>query len=228
MLSFQSDPEQQVWEPNNNVPAGNTNQPANTAGKTPAPADGNANNQEYLTVGDRQGQLRQSTYLLVTLFIIGAVCLFLMIKKSSPSAASAAQPSAQQLEQSKIEAAIAKITGVRAQMFSSLEKIVKKFYEFADFEQVEVDELSKNPFRQDDYNANIISQDRNIQPEMARSELELYTIMSTEKGNCCMINDKLLYKGDVIDGLEVEEITSHTVTLTDGETSMVLRLSESF
>lgn len=226
MLSFQNEPERQVWEPNNNAPAGNSGQPENPAAKTPA--DSAANNQEYLTVGNRQGQLRQSTYLLVTLFIIGTICLFFMIKKSSPSAVSAAQPSAQQIEQSKIESAIAKITGVRAQMFSSLEKIVKKFYEFADFEQVNVGELSKNPFRQDDILPNAGPEDEGMQSEIYRGELELYTIMSTEKGNCCMINDKLLYEGDVIDGLEVEEITSHSVTLTDGQSNIVLRLTESF
>ncbi len=222
MLSFQKEPNQLPSQENDTASPGNANVP----GKAPA---GNAdNNQEYFTVANKQGQLRQSTYLLAALFVIGVLCLFFMIKKSSPSAASAAQPSAEKAQQTQIEAAIAKITGVRSQVFSSLEKIVKKFYEFADFEQVNVGELSKNPFRKDDFLADIQADNKQIRPVVAQSEFELLTIMATEKGNCCMINDKLLYEGDTISGLRVEKITDHSVSLTNDETQIVLRLSDSF
>jgi len=156
------------------------------------------------------------------------ICLFFMIKKSSPSSASAQQPSAQKIQQTQIEAAIAKITGVRSQMFNSLEKIVKKFYEFADFEQVNVGELSKNPFRQDDVRTDSRLDNRQIAPAMVQSEFELLTIMADDKGSCCMINDKLLREGDTISGLRVEKITDQSVILANDETQIVLRLSESF
>jgi preprotein translocase subunit SecG len=222
MLSFQKEPSQLPSQANETASSGNTNVPVK------APAGRADNNQEYLTVANRQGQLRQSTYLLAALFVIGVLCLFFMIKKSSPSTASASQPSAEKARQTQIEAAIAKITGVHSQVFSSLEKIVKKFYEFADFEQVDVGELSKNPFRKDNFLADIQADNKQIEPVVTQSEFELLTIMATEKGNCCMINDKLLYEGDTIRGLRVEKITDHSVSLTNDETQIVLRLSESF
>jgi preprotein translocase subunit SecG len=188
----------------------------------------NGNGQEYFTVADRKGQVRKSTYLLASLFLVGTICLFFMIKKSSPSAASAAQPSANKVEQTQIEAAITKITGVRSQMFSSLEKIVKKFYEFADFEQVDVGELSKNPFRNDSSQTKIKADNKQVQTIVAQSEFELLTIMGTEKGNCCMINDKLLYEGDMINGLRVDKITDRSVVLSNQETQIVLKLAESY
>jgi uncharacterized membrane protein YciS (DUF1049 family) len=221
MLSFQKDPGELIAEQSNDTPQGNSG----AAGQ--APPKGNPGGQEYLTVANRQGQLRKSTYLLAVLFVIGVACLWLMIKKSSPSAASASSSAVHQSEQTRIDQAIAKITGVHTQMFSSLESIVKKFYEFADFEQVDVKDLSKNPFRADEANAGAAGLNK-LHPIVAQSEFELLTIMATEKGNCCMINDKLLYEGDSIDGLTVTEITEHSVTLANDETRIVLRLAEPY
>jgi preprotein translocase subunit SecG len=222
MLSFQKESEQLTPQTNDTAPSSHTGVPAK------APRSDADNNQEYFTVANRQGQLRQSTYLLAVLFVIGVICLFFMIKKSSPSTASAAQPSAEKNQQTQIEAAIAKITGVRSQMFSSLEKIVKKFYEFADFEQVEVSDLSKNPFRKDALNTDIQAEIKQLRPVVSQSEFELLTIMADEKGNCCMINDTLLREGDTINGLKVEKITDNSVSLTNDETQIVLRLFDSF
>jgi len=226
MLPFQKEPEQLISQPDESASSSNPNLPGEPQSK---PSGENSDNsQEYFTVADRQGQLRQSTYLLVALFVIGVFFLFFMIKKSSPSTASAKNPSAEKSQQTRIEAAIAKITGVHSQVFNSLEKIVKKFYEFADFEQVNVGELSKNPFRQEDINLNIQTNNERFEPVITQGELELLTIMSDEKGICCMINDTLLRKGDIINGLTVEEITENSVSLTNDETRIVLRLSDSF
>jgi preprotein translocase subunit SecG len=226
MLSFQKEPEQLIQQSNESVSPDNPNLPGEPQDK---PSGKNSDNgQEYLTVADRKGQLRQSTYLLVALFVIGVFCLFFMIKKSSPSAASAQNASADKSQQTKIEAAIAKITGIHSQVFNSLGKIVKKFYEFADFEQIDVGELSKNPFRQEDIIQNIHAGNERVEPVINQGELELLTIMSDEKGICCMINDKLLRPGDMINSLTVEEITENSVSLVNDETRIVLKLSESF
>ncbi|MGD9110209.1 MAG: hypothetical protein PVG93_04655 [Phycisphaerales bacterium] len=180
---------------------------------------------QYYTVSDKKQQLKHSTYLLIGLFVIGALCLWFMIRKTSPSAVRAAQPPASQSEQTQIEAAIARITGVRSQMFSGLEKIVKKFYEFANVEQVNVDELNKNPFRTDNGFGELKPSDKqNI--TVAKSELELLTIMAGGNGYCCMINDKLLYEGDSIRGLTVTKITDKFVVLQGGETHLLLKLED--
>jgi preprotein translocase subunit SecG len=219
MLSFQKDHE-------SIQPIHQADKPNDTKTTTPITSQANDDSSQYYTVTDKSQQVKRSTYLLIGLFIIGAICLWFMIKKSSPSSALASSGS-QKNEQSQIEAAIERITGVRSQMFTGLETIVKKFYEFSDFEQVNVNELSKNPFRIDNTSGNKPSETLS-QLAFARNELELLTIMTTENGPCCMINDKLLYQGDSIEGLKVINITEKDVTLSDGEMNIVLKLSETF
>ena len=69
---------------------------------------------------------------------IGLLGLMLMIRRSQPQAASAAPAAG---DQTKIEAAITRLTGVRSEMADRMDEIVKKFYEFSDVVQVKVDEL---------------------------------------------------------------------------------------
>ena len=82
--------------------------------------------QEYLTVAAPGKRTRKSTIFLAVLFIIGLLCLGYMIKKSTPQAASAASDVT---EETQLEAAITRITGVKSEMFSSMDEIVNKFYE---------------------------------------------------------------------------------------------------
>ena len=70
--------------------------------------------QEYLTVATQGKDVRKSTILLGILFITGLACLGFMIKKSSPQTASAETVD---IEEVQIEAAIARLTGVKSEMF---------------------------------------------------------------------------------------------------------------
>ena len=106
---------------------------------------------EFLTVDSHGKQVRKTTKLLAVIFVIGLVCLGVMIIKSSPNAASAA---GDQTEQTKVETAIARLTGVKTQMFNRMDEIVNKFYEFSDVPQVKVNELAKNPFELDTASGN--------------------------------------------------------------------------
>jgi len=80
--------------------------------------------QEYLTVAAHNKNVRKSTMLLVALFAIGLLCLLFMIKKSTPQKATAAVLSP---EETRIEAAITRLTGVRSEMFNQMDEIVKNF-----------------------------------------------------------------------------------------------------
>jgi hypothetical protein len=191
-------------------------------------AEGTDESQQYLTVPDKKSQLRKSTYLVAGLFLIGIAGLFFMIKNSTPSTASASEDTTKKAEQAQIETAISKLTGIRTQMFSSLEKIVTKFYEFSDVEQVNVGDLSKNPFKEDNYMGLVKPDEAQSRFSILKEELELLSIMSTERGYCCMINDKILYEGDSIKGLKITKITSNVVSLSSGDMSMTLKLSEEF
>ena len=197
---------------------------------------GNASSDEgYLTVSTRGNNVRKTTSMLVVLFIIGLVSPWFMIKKSSPQAASAAGDSA---TETQIEAAISRLTGIKAEMFSRMDEIVQKFYEFSDVQQIKVNELAKNPFSQEVLWANLRkpSDDGDAlmrQQNMKRQAkgLRLLSIMQSGQGNCCMIDDKILREGDMVKGFRVCRIGETSVTLELEQTKseklqIVLKLSE--
>lgn len=201
--------------------------------------DGNVQNQEqeYLTVASHGKAVRKSTTVLAVLFVIGLVCLWFMIKKSAPKAATAAEVTP---EETQIETAIARLTGIKSEMFNSMDEIVSKFYEFSDVLQVQVDELVKNPFQiemflsslKDKTHAPIVEKPVPIDPEaiwrqkirQKAEEMKLDSIMQSDMGKCCMINNKILYVGDSIEEFKVLHIDdSHVVLEADGvEISLAL------
>jgi len=181
--------------------------------------------QEYITVGDKDKNVRKSTILLAVLFFAGLLCLWLMIKKSAPTTAAASATGA---EESQIETAIGQLTGIRSEMFDRMDEIVNKFYQFSNVQQVGVGELVKNPFRYDIFLGNARAGDsgkgdsatdtRMMQEQMREQtkDLELLSIMGSGEdgsGRCCMIDDKILYEGDLIRGFRIRQIGDNFVTL---------------
>jgi hypothetical protein len=183
----------------------------------------NKQGQEYLTVAASNKSARKSTTLVAVLFAIGLVCLGFMIRKSAPKTAAAATTS----EETKIETAIARLTGVSSEMFNRMDQIVKKFYEFSDVFQVQVNELVKNPFALEMFLSSLETEvdtpekDVTVDAEMIlqqqlrkqAKDLSLLSIMQSDRGNCCMINDTILYEGDSIRCFKVVEIDDSCVKL---------------
>jgi preprotein translocase subunit SecG len=195
--------------------------------------------QEYLTVAARDKNVRRSTILLAGLFILGLLCLWFMIKKSSPQTATACFGQVS-TEEAQIETAIARLVGVRSEMFNRMGEIVKKFYEFSDVQQVKVDELVKNPFKHEIFvgdlreksdtekgnfgiNAEIMRQERLRQQT---KDMQLLSIVATDAGKCCVIDDRRLYEGDSIRGFNVRQIGDSTVLLESDGVEIILKLSE--
>ncbi len=213
------------------------------------PAGGASEAQEYLTVAANSKNLRRSTMLVAILVAIGLVCLLVMIRRSQPEAASATEGKG---DQTKIEAAISRLTGVRSEMVDRADEIVKKFYEFSDVAQIRVGELVKNPFEVEGFMKNaktaVIADDPQAQAELIRrqrlqqqaSTLKLLSIMRSEQGGTsCMINDQILRQGDAVGGFLITKIGTNFVELawpTNGgsgpgmpqteETKITLKLSE--
>jgi len=199
----------------------NTSAVSNDASAAPQSGEENkANGQEYLTVATKNSSVRKSTMLLAVLFAVGLLCLWLMIKKSAPQSAIGQTDRA---EDTQIEMAIAKLTGVRSEMFKGIEKIVKKFYEFSDVQQIKVNELAKNPFEYEIFLAGFGQMpdtkkrkfDRIIQQQLTHQlkNMQLLSIMQSDAGSCCIIDDKVLYEGDSISGLYVQQIGDNFVRL---------------
>jgi len=187
-----------------------------------SPADGKKpKEQEYLTVATQGKQAQKSTILLGILFAMGMLCLLFMIKKTAPRTASAV--SADMEETMKIQTAITKLTGAKSEIFSGMDKIVKKFYEFSDVFQVEVDKLVKNPFELEMFLAGLRakSEDLGFDAEAMRreqlkkqaEEMQLLSIMRSGQGNCCMIDNKIFYEGDSVGDFRISRIDENSVKL---------------
>ncbi len=199
------------------------NQPGAADSRADHKASENAQGKEYFTVAARNKSARKSTTLVAILFAIGLVCLGFMIKKSAPQTAAAAPTS----EETKIETAIARLTGASSEMFSRMDQIVKKFYEFSDVFQVQVNELVKNPFALEMFLGSLKTEvdapqkDVSVDAEMIlqqqlrkqAKDLSLLSIMQSDRGTCCMINDTILYEGDSIRCFKVAEIGDSFVKL---------------
>jgi len=228
-----------------------SNNPAELGGETQAPGNQPAEkeaDQEYLTVAAKSSKVRKSTIMLVVMFVAGAACLGLMILKSSPETALAGNS---ETEDGQIDRAIMRLTGVKSEMFKGIDRIVKKFYEFSDVKQVRVNELAKNPFEQDIFVGGAgkmpdtkgglsLEEQRKRRERLARQskKLSLLSIVDSDAGRCCMIDDKILYEADSINGFIVRRIGDDFVELeqtlqgeqpeqTASETiKLVLKLSE--
>ena len=210
--------------------------PPEAAGKKPADSANETQEQEYLTVATQRKQVRKTTILLAVLFGIGLLSLWLMIKKSASQTAAASVDT----EEAQIETAITRLTGVRSEMFNRMDEIVKKFYEFSDVPQVQANELVKNPFELetflDEVKVTSDTEERDYDSEAERmrrqqlrrqtKNLELLSIMQSDQGNCCMIDDSILYEGDSIRGFRVCQIGDGFVKLKCGDVEIVLKLSE--
>ena len=189
-----------------------------------SPDSSSEKEQQYLTVAAQGKDVRKMTMLLAVLFVIGLLCLLFMIKKSVPQSATAASNS---VEETQIQKAIERITGVGSDLFKRMDQIVNKFYEFSDVQQVRVNELVKNPFERQIFLANADKNpDSFKKPERIRPDLQLLAILQTDEGYCCMINDKNLYEGDTIEGFKVTQIGDDFVKLELEGVETVLKLSK--
>jgi len=223
MLSFlrEQDPEDSL------VP-----KPPEAAGKRPADDIQQTQEQEYLTVATKGKQVRKTTILLAVLFGIGLLSLWFMIKKSAPQTAAASVGT----EEEQIEMAITRLTGVRSEIFGRMDEVVEKFYEFSDVQQVQVDELAKNPFKLDNVEETSDTEEGSsgIEDERMRQQrvrrkaenMQLLSIMQSGQGNCCMIDDRILYEGDSIRGFKVCQISESFVKLESEGVEVVLKLSQ--
>ncbi|MHC4520232.1 MAG: hypothetical protein ACYTAS_16700 [Planctomycetota bacterium] len=180
--------------------------------------------QEFLTTAANSKSLRKSTIVVAVLVAIGLAGLGYMIHQSQPQAA-LAQTSTE--EENKIETAISRLTGVSSEMVSRMDEIVDKFYEFSDVFQVGVGELAKNPFEAEVVAGTmdeevITEQDDSVRAALLRqarlkqqaSTLKLLSVMRSEDGDACMINDRILHQGDTIEGFTITQIGGDSVVLT--------------
>ena len=184
--------------------------------------------EDYLTVSNNSQKVRQSTMAVAVLFAIGALGLWLMVKKTTPAAANA-EPSQNQVQ---LETALAQLDNMKAEIDSQMSSVSGRFYQFNNVDQVGVEELKKNPFIRGEMGGGSGSSGtgdqrlEQIQQEaqIISMSLELWSITATPKGICCMIDDKVLYQGDTYRNMTVKSITEKIVTLEYKGTDVELKM----
>lgn len=179
---------------------------------------------DYLTVSGHGKKLKQSTMLLIGLFVIGGIGVFLMVKKATPAQAVAAGAKDEQVE---IESAIAQLNGMQTEMNSQMRNVTGRLNHIKELGQIDVSELKKNPFMREEMSMDLGSNTQARQ-EMARRQASTYTlwsITSTPKGPCCMINDTVVYQGDTIGNFTVKQINKETVTIECDGVSVELKMN---
>ncbi len=213
---------------------------------TSQPAGGDVDGQDGR--GDQDGQngyylqptgygknLKQTTIALIAISCVGAVIVWSMVKGVTPSDASASQNNQ---TETHITSVLATLNGIEKDMSTKLDAMVNKIYGFSEINHVDVSELKKNPFRRDlsegtESTTPSEKQQLDWQREEAlrrSQDLQLWSIMETPQGNCCMINgminEKLLYVGDTIEGFTVVAISEKYVDLTSGDITVKLKMAE--
>jgi hypothetical protein len=179
---------------------------------------------EYYTVSGQDKKVRNGTLFLFVLFGLGLVALYFMTQKSKLKSASA---STEISEDAKIEVAISRLTGVSTDMMDRMDKIVNSFYEFSDVPQVGVEELRKNPFELENY-ATQANDDLEADKDKAVHDakeiayqkmmkefaiLSLISIMKTDVGARCVLNDSVRFEGDWVDHFQINTIAETSVEL---------------
>jgi preprotein translocase subunit SecG len=183
-------------------PLGEPELPANQAMEA-------GNQSDYLTVAGHGKKLKQSTTLLIILFVVGTAGVWMMIRKATPSQASAAQKTNDVAE---IESAVAQLNGMQNEVNTQMKSVTNRLNHLSQVGQVGVEDLRKNPFIID-ATAETAGGTNLAQKQMAESlmrqkaaSFELWSVSESPRGLSCMINDKVLYTGDQIDGFVVKEI----------------------
>lgn len=197
--------------------------------KTPAAQQESsvAHRDDYLTVAGREKKLKQSTIILMAVFVVGAFGVWMMIRKAVPSAAAAAQ---KKDEVAEIEMAIAQLNGMQSEVSGQMKNVTARLNHLSEVGQIAVEDLRKNPFTREEpsgqMNADDPTQKQFLEEQARRNAagLQLWSITASPSGARCMINDKLLHPGDTIEGFSVKEIRTASVIMEQNGIKVELKM----
>jgi len=180
---------------------------------------------EVIELAVQEKHVRQTTLILIGAIAVAFAVIWFLHKKNTPAPAAATVVD----QQAVIEASIAQLTGIKTDNVVQVDQLVKKFYEFADFGQVAADQLRENPFYRvqavpDSAKDSSSGENAGANIQIEAKKMQLQSIMQSKYGNCCMIDGKLLYKGDKIGIFEIVEIDKTFVRLSSDRQEAILFL----
>jgi preprotein translocase subunit SecG len=169
---------------------------------------------DYLTVAGHGQKLKQSTLILMAVFVVGGLGIWMMIRRAVPAVAAAAP---QTNEVAEIGTAIAQLNGMQSEVNNQMKSVTARLNHLSEVGQIAVEDLRKNPFTREMSsgltNAGDATQKQFFEEQARRNAagLQLWTITASPRGVSCMINEKLLRKGDVVEGFTIREIRAASV-----------------
>jgi hypothetical protein len=177
---------------------------------------------EIIEPAVQEKNVRLTTFILLAAIAVVLAAIWLIHKKAAPAQTIAGD------QQLQIETAIAQLTGISTENVDQVDQLVKKFYEFTDFGQVSPKQFRRNPFSSSSIASetadSLALKENNSDVKSNAQKMQLQSILQSKYGNCCMIDDALLYKGDKINGFEIVEIGADFVRLRTGGQDMTLYL----
>lgn len=195
-------------------------------GQPAAPHCGEQEKNEIIQPAVQEKNVKQTTFMLIVAIAVVFAVIWFIHKRAAPAQTTAAGTD----QQLAIETAIAQLTGLKTGNVNRVDELVKKFYEFADFGQIKPQQLKKDPFSSPwialdkKTTSSELKENNGGNLKNDDQKMQIQSILQSKYGNCCMIDDTLLYKGDKINGFEVIEIGSDFVRLRAQEHNTILYL----
>ncbi|MBN2377924.1 MAG: hypothetical protein JXD22_16115 [Sedimentisphaerales bacterium] len=189
--------------------------------------------QQY-RVANKNNVNRSAVILLMTCLMgVGAIYLFGL--RNKPKEATAQE---QEVE-AKVDQVLAKLVDQQKKdearkMFQDTDNMVQVFYDYPAKQQVEVEELQRNPFSRmlaKDEGANDVDEalKRREQLRIELSEKSakfvLQSVLQGKKGAKCLIDGNIYSEGDLIDSVfKVKKVNNESVILTAEEMDFVVQM----
>lgn len=217
MLSFMQDDSSQI--------------PASAAMQAEISPDGGGASpgQDYIKPVEYGKSVKKGTLILAVIFLAGGAGVWLMIKKAGPSIASGAGKESVQ----KIDEVLSQFSTFRTQVSTEMDRVAVRLNQASQLGQIQVEDLKKNPFRQEfslDRGSKDLSavQMQQHKEDMRRRAMayQLWSITENIENPCCMINDKVLFTGDVIGGFTVKKISNGSVVLEFEDITVELKMPQ--
>jgi len=212
-----------------------------TDGAEPAPADdlnqalSEDGGSESYVVTEEKKPLNRTTLVLFLVVALGGGALYLMHLRTGPKSAEAA-PQTVQANQTITQFLSGGNTNLKTmeQMLRNTQKIVQQFLAYPSVNQVPLQQLKTNPFRQtsakDGETQNEADSRRKKEDDKAaaRHAAEGFALQSILHGShkACMVNNTMCVEGQTIDGFVIEKINPSSVIIRSGEYRFELHMQK--
>jgi len=167
--------------------------------------------------------LNHGTIFLLLSCVLAVVGIYFFSTRYQPKEASAEAKAVEaQVDQALQKFVNRQEQAKTKQLFTNSEKMVQAFYEYPVKQQVPVDELQKNPFSryegvEEEAPVNSSKEKERLLKELDQQlgELDLQSVVQTDRGARCLIDGRIYQKGQVIDGaFTIESIEKEQVKLS--------------